>query len=692
MDSLLFEIGTEEIPAGYIGPALAALESMLKNKMKNARIDHGLAKTFGTPRRLSVLIENVAPRQRTLTTEIMGPPQKVGFDANNRPTVAAEKFAEKVRIPIKKIKIKETKKGPYLCATVTERGLASKNILKNILPEVILSIPFPKTMRWENLENSFARPIQTILALLGKNVIAFEFGNLKSGRQILGHRFIHPGRIQVTEPEQYVEILKTAGVVVDIEQRKEMIVSGIDKISESLGGRVLPDEDLVDIVTNLVEYPAVSSGRFDTGFLELPEEVLITSMREHQKYFAVVDKNNKLMPNFIVVNNTPARDMALVSRGHERVLMARLEDARFFYNSDMKETLDNLVGKLKKVLFQASLGSVYEKVNRIQMLAEYLAEKVDTETNLKNHVSRAAWLCKADLVSQVVVEFPKLQGVMGRIYAEKKKEPGPVAAAIEEHYWPTFSGGPLPVTTPGAILAIADKIDSICGCFSAGFIPTGASDPYALRRQGIGIIQIMLDKGFDFSLTGLIEKSTALFNADGEIRIKEISQKIDAFLKSRMSYLLVEEGFSKDVISSVISIPADNLPDIREKVRGLEKMKTEPDFEPLAVAFKRVVNIIKKAGGFERKNVDVSMFEDASESALFTAFGEVKKEVAADLKTGDFGRVLLNIASLREPVDAFFDGVMIMAEDEKLRENRLALLGSISDLFGVFADFSKLSA
>jgi glycyl-tRNA synthetase beta chain len=692
MDSLLVEIGTEEIPAGYIEPALNTFSSLLTQRLTEARIEYGSAGTYGTPRRLAVEVEKVAKKQNALTEEVIGPPQRVGYDENGRPTVAAEKFAEKLGISVGDLRIKETEKGAYLCAVKAERGLATKTLLSAILPEVILSLSFPKTMRWGDFDIHFARPIHSIMALLGKNVIPFVVGNIRSGRYVFGHRFMNPGKIKVEEPGDYVDRLRRAKVFVDMGERRKIIEKDIAKAAGKLGGRVLPDRELVDIVNNLVEYPAVVAGKFDKKFLELPREILITAMREHQKYFAVIDEKDNLMPCFIAVNNTLAKDMALVAKGHERVLRARLEDARFFYKSDLEESFESGLEKLKGVLFQASLGSVYEKVRRIQEIAVFLAEAVEPDSDsLKQQVSKAAGLCKTDLVSQVVVEFPKLQGVMGKHYALASGLPGPVAVAIEEHYRPSYSGGPLPETIPGAILAIADKMDSICGCFSVGLFPTGVSDPYALRRQGIGIVQIMLEKGFSFSLNGLIEKTLKLFDEQDGGKIQETADKVHLFLKNRMAHLLSEDGYSKDVIAAVVDVSVDHVPNVWKRVRALETLKSEPDFEPLAVAFKRVVNIIKKAGEFKAADVNENLFQHESESALYETYRAVKKKVAGDLEKGMFDRALHDIALLRNPVDAFFEGVMVMAEDADLRRNRLNLLRQVSGLFERFADFSKIS-
>ncbi len=695
MDNLLLEIGSEEIPAGYILPALKVLSSTLQQRLADARIDHGDALVYGTPRRLAIIVKNVAPKQKPMKSEVTGPPASVGFDENGKPSMAAKKFAEKIGISPNKLMVKETPKGMYLCAQKTERGAATRTLLKEILPEIIVSLPFPKKMRWSDLDLEFARPIRSILALLGKTLIRFQMGNLKSGRYTFGHYFMAPGKIKIDAADAYVDALRSANVLVDMEERKKALERDIAKVAGVIGGRILPDEELVDIVTNLVEYPVAVAGKFDEAFLEVPDEVLITAMREHQKYFTVVDQNNKLMPCFIAVNNTAANDMAVVATGHERVLRARLADARFFYQGDLDVTNDERVEKLKGVLFQAELGTMYAKIERIAKIAEYLiaASDIDLESgtgykDLTNSAKRAGRLCKADLVSQVVGEFPKLQGIMGRIYATFSGELSTVAAAIEEHYRPVYSGGPLPKTLVGAIIGIADKIDSICGCFSVGLKPTGASDPYALRRQGIGIIQILLDKGFTLSLSALIEESLKLFKTG---HIQEIKEQIYTFLQNRMTHLLVEDGFSKDTIAAVLSVSCDNIPETWSRVRALEKLKAKPDFEPLAAAFKRVVNIIKKADAFKPGDVDQKLFLHESESALLGAYEFVQQRVEDDLEKGFFDQALVKIASLRDTVDDFFEGVMVLAEDEEVRRNRLSLLGHIAVLFGKIADFSKLS-
>jgi glycyl-tRNA synthetase beta chain len=694
METLLLEIGTEEIPAGYINPALEALAATLQKKMEEARIEHGTVKIFGTPRRLAVRIEKVATKQLPLKTELTGPPVKVGFDDSGKPTMAAKKFAEKAGVSVKQLNIKETKKGAYLCAVKKEKGQSTRTLLKELMPKAILATPFPKTMRWADQDISFARPIYSCLALLGSKIISFKLGNVSANRYTYGHYFMQPGKIKIDSADGYQQRLKGAQVIVDIDRRREAVEGEITKAAQKVGGHILKDDELVDIVNNLVEYPVAVAGGFDKAFLELPDEVLITAMREHQKYFAVVDKSEKLLPYFIAVNNTKAKDMKLVTTGHERVLRARLADAQFFYQGDLDVSNAKRVEQLKGVLFQAQLGTMYEKVMRVGKVAMFLVDTLEEKKDLKEHVRSAARLCKSDLVSQVVVEFPKLQGVMGGIYAEKAGEPAQVASAIEEHYRPTYSGGPLPETKTGAILSIADKIDSICGCFSIGLTPTGASDPYALRRQGIGIIQIMAANGFSFSLRRLIEKSIKLFGAKNRADIEAVSDQVYEFLKNRIASMLAEEGYSKDVIASIVSVTVDCIPDAWSRARALEKLKAEPDFEPLVITFKRVVNIMKKSASEKErgaKQVQKKYFKEECERILYGRYREIAQKVRDDLEKGAFEKALIDIAGLKKDVDSFFDGAMVMDADLKIRRNRLALLGKIAALFEQFADFSKLT-
>jgi glycyl-tRNA synthetase beta chain len=628
-----------------------------------------------------------------------GPPESVAYDPDGRLTIAGRKFAEKAGVPESALRLAETPKGRYLQAIKTEETLPTRVLLQTILPEVILATPFPKSMRWADLNIHFARPITNVTALLGSQLIPFELGDLQTNIEIWGHRFMNPGPFPLDRPEAYLDTLREAGVLADIGERKALLKERIEAIATQVKGLVLPDDELVDTVTHLIEYPYPVAGKFDDVFLEIPREVLITAMREHQKYFAVVDQENRLMPFFIAVNNTEAKDMDLVAKGHERVLRARLADAQFFYHVDLKTSSEARVEKLKNVLFQARLGSVYEKVLRVRKMAEYLADAViangrydeSIEDDLKPMASRAAFLCKSDLVSQVVIEFTKLQGVMGKVYATIENEPPAVAAAIEEHYRPVHSGGELPATMTGALVAVADKIDSICGFFSVDLIPTGAADPYALRRQGIGMVQIMLDRNFSFSLKALIETSLQTYEALDSDKRRQTAEQVYDFLRNRMAHLLEEEGFARDVIAAVTSVSVDHVPHVWNRVRALAALKTAPDFEPLAVAFKRVVNIIRKTDLSGATAVDQTRFEETCESELYARGLEARKAVEQALEAGNFDEALHHIAGLRDAVDGFFDGAMVMTDDAALRNNRLALLREIAQLFETIADFSKIS-
>ncbi|MCP3872908.1 MAG: glycine--tRNA ligase subunit beta, partial [Desulfobacteraceae bacterium] len=509
METLLIEVGAEEIPAGYIVPALKAFKKNLLSKMAKERIECGKCEYFGTPRRLALIIEDVATEQKSETSTIFGPPESVGFDEEGKPTQAAHGFAKKAGISVEEITITEQKKGKYLTAQVEAKTVATADILGEILPEQILMIPFPKVMKWGSMSHLFARPIISLTGLLGKQVLTFKIGDIESSSFVFGHSFMFPDKYIVDSADQYTSLLEEKGVIPDIEKRKNLLQKTITKAAQDYDSLIVEDEELLDIVANVVEYPYPVVGKFDDEFLEVPDIVLITAMREHQKYFALKDSKDNLKPYFIAANNTRVKDPDMVANGHERVLRARLSDAKFFWEQDLKSTMDDFAQKLKKVTFQADLGSVYEKAERVKKIGEDLSLKIgsDDSKGLQKKVAIAAMICKADLVSQVVIEFTKLQGIMGRIFAAKAGEDEDVSSAIEQHYRPVFSGGELPENDTARILAISDKIDTICGCFSLGLIPTGGSDPYALRRQGIGILQIILDKGFTFSLKELIDNS-----------------------------------------------------------------------------------------------------------------------------------------------------------------------------------------
>ena len=693
MESLLIEIGTEEIPSGYIEPALDAFRNMLIERLRKERIACGEVAVYGTPRRLAVMAYDVALRQEPFTSEVTGPPERVGYDENGRPTVAARKFAEKNGVSVTRLAVRDTEKGRYLCIRKTDNGQKTVDILRREMPGLILSIPFPKTMRWKDLPIAFARPIHSIVALFGDRSFSFTVGDVKSGRNTFGHRFLAPGKIRLDHPGQYLQKLEDAYVIADPVRRKALMLKRMERAAAGTGGRILDDPALCDVVVNLVEYPEVVLGSFDARFLGLPPEILITAMREHQRYFAVMDEDNKMLPHFIAVSNNRAKNIDVVVSGYERVLAARLEDARFFYESDRKVPLDRMAQKLQDVVFQANLGSVWDKTQRIRRFCNYLAGAAGLEEADARHLDRAASLCKADLVSQVVIEFPKLQGVIGRIYAEKSGEDSVVAKAVEAHYRPVQSGGALPETRIGALLSVADKFDSLCGCFHIGLIPTGASDPYALRRQAIGLIQIARENNLDVSLAEAVRFGLGLFDAPAEQPKEIVEQEILGFLKNRMAHMLEEEAVPRDMAAAVLAVSFDNVVDVWSRARAFARMKDLPDFQSLAAAFKRVVNIIRKADPAETRGgeVDPGRFEHSAETRLYEAFERVEQAVHRHLGNRDAQSAFSAIASIREPVDRFFDDVMVMADNEALRKNRLALLRRISDLFARLADFSRVS-
>lgn len=761
VNDLLVEIGAEEIPAGYIVPALESFRDNILKYLDKFRIDHSDAQIFGTPRRLAVIVKNVAQMQRAQTSTLTGPPASAGFDKEGKPTIAAHKFAEKAGVSIEEIKVVETEKGSYLTALKQEKCESAAAILESTLPEIILSIPFPKSMRWGDLAISFARPIISVLALLGKKPLQFEIGvstplsqNIKSSDFVFGHQFMYPGKFRVSSPSEYKTVLRDAGVIVDIEERKALLREKIEAVARDSNSTILADEELIDIVTNLVESPYPVLGRFDEKFLEVPDEALITAMREHQKYFSLVSvvsddctgcensenkgdetaaKRGSLKPCFIAVNNTFTKDMGVVANGHERVLRARLSDAQFFYKVDLESTMDMFAEKLKKVTFQTQLGSMFEKRERLVKLVSYIVDMFkfdiqpansnsvqgdiltpDRAETLRNNTIRAAKICKADLVSQMVIEFTKLQGIIGRVYAEKGGENSEVANAIEQHYRPVHSGGELPDTLTGKILAIADKIDTICGCFSIDLIPTGASDPYALRRQSIGILQIMMASNFTFSLTELVEKSVSFYvselykDIDLEQQTgkqKAVSENVMGFIKIRMTNMLVEHGDSKEAVASALAVGFDNVPDAVMRIKALDVLRQAPDFEPLSAAFKRVVNILKKSEAAEKKDlsaiseasqkvekvdVDTALFYSDSEHSLYAASNRLSERVRNFIAKCDYDSALKEIASLRPEVDSFFDDVMVMVDDEAVKNNRIALLSKVASIFENIADFSNI--
>ena len=682
---LLLEIGTEELPPGFIAPALEGMDRIIQKELKRSRIGFRAIHTMGTPRRLVLVVEGLDEKQEDLFIQNTGPKKSVAFDGDGNPTKAAIGFAKGQGVGVDQLEIIETGKGEYIAVKKEVPGNETPELLPDMLLKLISSIAFKKSMRWGNSDVRFARPIHWIMAIFGGEIVPFKLGSINSGNVSRGHRFMSPATFQVKNFKEYLKKARDVHVIVDPEERKKMIIEESLKSTSSISGKILEDDDLLNLLTYLVEYPSVICGFFDTEFLGLPREVLIASMREHQKYFSVTDEEGDLLPNFIAINNTLAREPAVVAKGNERVLKARLSDAKFFFEEDKKTPLSQLVDKLKGVTFQETLGTYYEKTERIRQLVEYLAGEINPDTREK--AKRAAILCKADLVTGMVGEFPGLQGKIGKEYALLSGESIEVSEAIREHYLPAFAGDILPSSPIGAFLSIADKTDTIVGCFGVNLVPTGTADPYALRRQALGIINIILDKKYPLCLGELLDKSLFLLKDKLTREPSRVKQDVQEFFRLRFKNLLTPRGISPEVIEAVTSVGFDNLVDADERIGAVDEFRSHPDFESLAMAFKRASRIIEK---FIPKEVDTTLFENQEENKLFDAYQDINETVNSLIKEGNYPDALAEIVKLKEPIDDFFDRVMVMAEDNKVKENRLALLSGIVKLFMNIADFSKI--
>ena len=682
---LLLEIGTEEIPAGFLSSALEGMKKCASSELEAHRIQFDTMTTMGTPRRLTLCVKGMAEKQAESIVDTMGPPEKVAFDSDGNPTKAAKGFASRQGVSVADLEIVETKKGNYIRVRKKVEGKEAIYLLPELLERIVLSIPFPKSMRWADFDMRFARPLQWILAIFNGATVPLHLENLTSSNTSRGHRFLGNKSFAVHDLQSYLQLTQAHFVIPEIEKRKERIQNEVRKLAEEAGGVVLEDEGLLDIVTNLVEYPVALRGSFDQRFLSLPRDVLISSMREHQKYFSVVDAQGTLLPYFIVVTNNQVLNPQVVVKGNERVLSARLADARFFFDEDRKTTLAERVMGLKHVVYQAKLGSMYDKVSRIQELTGILSREIDNE--LVAIVQRAAFLCKADLLTEMVGEFPALQGIVGREYALLEGELPEVAEAIYEHYLPTSGKGDVPASVVGSLLSIADKVDNIVGCFAVGLTPTGTADPHALRRQALGIMSIIREKGFHINLTTLIEQSMALLDIELCRSEDEIKREVLDFIRARFHHRLTSSGYTYDVVEAVTSAHFTDLVDVLERIKALQEIKRHPDFEPLVITFKRVANIIASA---PHDNVDPRLCEEEAEKALYDSCEKARSTVDQLIGARDYPGALSHLVTLKPAVDRFFDEVLVMCENEQIKVNRLGLLRRVAALFRRFADFSKI--
>lgn len=686
---LLFEIGTEEIPARFMEPAIKQMRELAEAGLKEHRLAFSGINVYGTPRRLALFVSKLEETQGDLAEEVKGPSEKAAYDAAGNPTKAVLGFARGQGVNIEELRVKETPSGKYLFALKKSIGQPTENVLPEILLNIIHKLYFPKPMRWGDLEIKFARPLRWLVALFGSEVLEIEIEGLKAGRESRSHRFLGQGIVKLDRPDQYISKLKENYCIVNQEERKEMVWAQILNIAKENGGKVEPDEQLLEEVTHLLEYPTALCGNFEEKYLALPKEVLITPMREHQRYFPVFKEDGTLLPKFITVRNGLSEHIDIVTAGNEKVLRARLADAEFFYTEDLKKSLADNVEKLESIVFHEKIGSLSAKVERVQKLAQSIGEKTGYSAEEIDFVNRAAFLAKADLVSKVVYEFPELQGIMGEYYARHAGEDEAVCTAIREHYLPRFAGDELPQSKVGIAVAIADKLDSIVGFFGMNFQPTGSQDPYALRRQALGIVHTILQHNIEISLKDVADKAYQLlqeqvsFCNDQEKTVADILK----FFKQRMENVLTELGIRYDVINAVLAGELANLGEIKQKAIAISSFRDSAEFRQLITGFTRAANLAKNA---EHSNVREELFSYPEEGRLHQEFKKVREEADQYLKEKDYQKALSAVAELRGVIDDFFTAVMVMVEDKDVKANRLALLKQISDYVKDIADLSQL--
>src|SRR5690242_2688348 len=697
---VLLEVGVEEIPAGMLPKAEEDLRTNLEKLLAAENLAEGATvETYGAPRRLAAHIIGLREKQADVVSEVTGPPKTVAYDAVGEPTRAAHSFAEKQGITLKELYLVKTAKGEYLAAKQVKRGRPAEQILNEILPRAVHDLTWPRSMTWTGLEGArFIRPIRWILAVANGKPLKFSFAGVLAGDKTRGHRFLGKGALRVNSFADYEKKLRANGVLVRPAERREKISNELAAFSKKSGYRVHEDAELLRLVTYLNECPSVLEGEFDPAFLALPDEILITVMRGHQKYFAVERRNGEVAPHFLAVINLPKDPKGLVRAGHERVLRARLADAEFFWRADQKCRLADYLPKLERVTYESRLGSYRDKVERVRAIARWLTEQWFSSGILQSHVAeadRAAELSKCDLATEMVREFTELQGVVGGLYARAQGEPDDVADAIYDHYRPVGLDDPIPRNLTGCAVALSDKLDSIVGCFAVGLVPTGSSDPYALRRAALGIVKIILERKLPVSISlaiGAAAKALLTNPPKKGVNPQQEAQVLE-FLVDRAKFVLRErEKFGYDEVNAVFSAGVDDLVDAQKRLGALKAIRKSKNFEPLAVSFKRIRNILEKSY-FKRgdsKGIQTDLFESGAERELFAAVRSAAAKVQAEKRAGKYQEALEVIAGLRKAVDEFFEKVMVMAENEAVRKNRLALLSEILREFTTIADFSEL--
>ncbi|GAA0813159.1 glycine--tRNA ligase subunit beta [Ligilactobacillus aviarius] len=689
--TFLMEIGLEEIPAHVVTPSAAQLVEKTEKFLKEQRMDFDEVQTYSTPRRLTVKVTGLADKQPDIQEEAKGPAKKIAYDKDGNWSKAAQGFARGQGVSVDDIFFKELKGTEYVYVKKFIEGKAAADVMQG-MRDVAMDLKFPTMMRWGTNDFQYVRPIRWIVAMLDDQVIPFKILNIESGNVSQGHRFLGKP-VELKSADDYVEALRAEKVIVDAAERKSMIRGQINDLAQKNNWKIVIDEDLLEEVNNLVEYPTVFAGSFDEKYLSVPDQVLITSMKDHQRFFYVTDQNGKLLPNFVSVRNGNTEYLENVVQGNEKVLTARLEDAKFFYEEDQKQSIADYVERLKKVMFHDKIGTIYEKMARVRLLAAQIGKFVGLNDQELADLDRAAQIYKFDLVTGMVGEFAELQGVMGEIYARLQGENDNVAAAIREEYMPTSAEGELPTTKVGAVLSIADKIDSIQAFFAAGMIPSGSNDPYALRRQALGIVRIALARNWKLSVPMMLKFVENAMNERPDL-YKNImpgdeQKDMQQFIIDRLAQIMNgDKQLRHDVLDTVVANPENAFVDIEEAAKILGKHLEDDDFKETIEALTRVGRMAKKAPNFEDDAVlKAELFENESEKKL----AEAVKKVATAFEQADLEEKFNQLASLKDPITDYFDSTMIMAKDEDVKQNRLLQLKQIADLTKDFGELDNLN-
>lgn len=681
---LLIEVGLEEMPARFVAQTAAQFKEKVEKWLAAERIPFDQITALETPRRFAVLINGLAEKQPDRNEEAKGPARKIAQDEAGNWSKAALGFARSNNVEADQLYYKEVNGIEYVHARKSEAGKATTDLLPQ-LGDVITSMNFPKNMRWGARDLKYVRPIRWLVALFGEELVSLEVAGVKSGRVSRGHRFLGT-EVEISKPAEYVSKLAEQHVLVNPEERRAIIVEQIKRMEQEKGWNIPMDEGLLDEVVHLVEYPTALYGTFEEEFLTIPREVLVTSMREHQRYFPVENANGQLLNHFVTVRNGDSRALENVAKGNEKVLRARLSDARFFYVEDQKLTIDSCLKRLETIVFHEELGTIGDKVRRVRKTAEQIGAKLGVSQEEAKQVDRIAEISKFDLITNMVGEFPELQGIMGEDYARKAGESDLVASGVFEHYLPRFAGDKMPVSAQGAIVSMADKLDTIVGCFSIGIVPTGSQDPYGLRRMAAAIVSILVERDWQLSLDQLWDAALETYAAQGVTKrpVEEVKKDLVDFFALRLKNVLQENHVRYDVIDAVLSADLTQVPDLLAKAKALMAAVEDEEFKLIVEQFNRVNNLAQKA---EADQVDEALFAEEVERALYQSYLSVSQEVSV---LADQEKVLGTLSTLREPIKAFFDQVMVMAEDQAVRANRLGLLLRLSRLIFGYADFAKI--